>query len=156
MLRSLFGSHASRMNKTTSCDTASSLHVLHVVCFSSLVAALKMEHTQSELSLPKFLQPSLQPSLPTQTPRPVPLHAVYNHEQPLGISQVLWWPWRSLDGSVTPRTVLLFIPGACTPFSPFLTALFTCLLVFLSICNFSLFRRPRATRFLCAVFGHNP
>jgi pimeloyl-ACP methyl ester carboxylesterase len=53
------------------------------------------------------------------------------------------------------RTVLLFIPGACTLFSPFLTPLFTCLLVFISTCNFSLFRKPRVTRLLRAVFGHN-
>ncbi|KAN0134248.1 DUF2305 domain containing protein [Lactarius tabidus] len=57
--------------------------------------------------LPRFLQPSQSPLDLTQTPRPVPVHATYNHQRPFGPAQVLWWPCNSQD----PRTVLLFIPG---------------------------------------------
>ncbi|KAN0132802.1 DUF2305 domain containing protein [Lactarius tabidus] len=84
---------------------------------------------ENSLSLPRFLQPSLQPPLPTQAPRPPPVHAVYSHEQPFGQSQVLWWPWRPQNGSVQvmPRTVLLFIPGnpgLLDFYMPFLDAIY--------------------------------
>ncbi|KAI9455146.1 hypothetical protein BJY52DRAFT_1213395 [Lactarius psammicola] len=69
-----------------------------------------MGATQFEPTLPRFLQLSQSP-LPTQASKPVPVHATYSHERPFGQAQVLWWPCSSHDGSVTPRTVLLFIPG---------------------------------------------
>jgi pimeloyl-ACP methyl ester carboxylesterase len=77
-----------------------------------------------QVSLPRFLQPS-QSFSPTQAPGPVHVHAVYSHKRPFGQSQVMWWPWRSQDGSATPRIVLLFIPGPRTLLSPFLTPLYT-------------------------------
>ncbi len=82
-------------------------------------AASQMGAMQFEPSLPRFLQPSQSP-LSTQAPCPVPVHATYSHERPFGQAQVLWWPWKSQNGSVVPRTVLLFIPGPCALLSPFL------------------------------------
>jgi hypothetical protein len=63
--------------------------------------------------LPRFLKP-WKSSQVFGTHAPLPVHAVYEHKQPFGKAQVLWWPpvTRPRDSTpVDPHTVLLFIPG---------------------------------------------
>lgn len=74
--------------------------------------------------LPRFLKPSKSPQS-YGTHALMPVHAVYDHKRPFGQAQVLWWPSGThvCNSMVVPRTVLLFIPGACPSFTDLLSAL---------------------------------
>src|SRR5947208_6028691 len=76
------------------------------------------------ITLPRFLKPSKLPQS-YGTHALMPVHAVYDHKRPFGQAQVLWWPSRThaCDSMAVPRTVLLFIPGACSSFADLLSAM---------------------------------
>src|SRR6267154_3510329 len=94
-----------------------SVNVVPAVCQTNGMETVEADAELSPASLPRFLKP-VQSTESSATQVSVPVHALYTHKHPFGDTHVLWWPAQtrqvcdSINKTVlTPRTILLFIPG---------------------------------------------